>query len=797
MKTNTKSFILIVITFSLVLANCAAPTPDAAHTEPPVEVDFKSTEPQPSPSSTSIPEGNTLVVTSPGDIGPGTLREAIESAVQYDDIIFDPLVFPPDAPVVINVKSALPFIETDYLTLDASMAGVILDGSEISGDWVAGLQIVSSNNNIIQGLQVSNFSGPGIAISGSSRNNRIGGDRNLGDGPFGQGNMLTGNAIGVDMSTQGATQNSVTGNFIGTDPEDEEDIGNRRNGVWISEGANKNTIGPDNTIAYNHGPGIAIEHSDTLNNTITQNSIHSNGGRDIVLIGGGNAILAAPAILDHDIPRGTASGVTCANCIVEIFSDRSESGALFEGQTIADNHGSFTLDKGASFEGPYLTATNTDPDGNTSAFSLPTFEATGALNLQQGNEHPSIQLQPKQSKELEYNRIGAQWDSFGTPELYDLGIYGLGVTRARVAIAGLEPELVDWNKPEFSIDPSHDAVFDRLSENGITVTYVMIFWDKDTYPGGEGAPCARFKTEGEIERYLEFARFTINHFKDRVQYFEIWNEADIRNYCPKWIEAGDYINLVKQVVPVLKSEFPGIKITVGGGANTAFPDAYNFLFDILDSDIMPLADVIAWHPMYGTSPAFDIYREYYYGYPEMIQNIKDVAHANGFEGEFQADEIGWATEETAVADQPWVYSPIVALKYYGRGILIHLGLDVGVGLGDPPNLVRNLLTIIAGAKAESLPIQIQSEATNIVYYTFKLSNGDYLIALWADGIAVENDPGIDATVSIPGFPASKVYGTDILYGFEQELITEIVNGNLTISNLIVRDYPLILRLSEN
>jgi hypothetical protein len=247
---------------------------------------------------------------------------------------------------------------------------------------------------------------------------------------------------------------------------------------------------------------------------------------------------------------------------------------------------------------------------------------------------------------------------------------------------------------------------------------------------------------------------------------------------------------------VIREEYPEAKITVGGGANTAFPDAYNFLFDIVDSDIMPLVDAIAWHPMYGTSPEYDIYRDYYYGYPAMVQKIKDVATANGFVGEFQADEIGWATPEIAIADQPWVYSPIVAAKYSGRGILMHLGLDVGVGLGNENNLIQNLCTVMAGAEAENLPIQIQSEATDIVSYTFKLSNGDSMIALWTDGIAIENDPGIKATVVIPGFSASEVIATDILYGYEQELITETEDGNLIISNLLVKDYPLILRLSK-
>jgi hypothetical protein len=369
------------------------------------------------------------------------------------------------------------------------------------------------------------------------------------------------------------------------------------------------------------------------------------------------------------------------------------------------------------------------------------------------------------------------------------------VKRARTAINGLEPELVDWDKPEDSIHPDHDAVLTRMADNGLTITYVLQFWDKDTYPDGEGAPCPRFKTEGEIENYLEFVRFIVRHFKDRVQYFEIWNEPDIQWYCPKWIEAADYINLVKRTVPVIREEYPEAKIVVGGVSNTRFPEAHDYLFDILESEIMPLVDVVAWHPMYGTSPAYELYREYYYDYPSFVQEIKDVAAAYGFDGEYQADEIGWATPETAVPDQPWVYSPTVAAKYFGRGILMHLGMDVGVGVPDDNIVVRNLCTLMAGAAPVTVPMQIQSAMTNTVSYTFSLSDGEHLLALWADGVAVEQDPGVPVTLTLPGFPDHKVMGIDVLHGFEQQVIVDEADDHLVIRDLLVKDYPILLHVA--
>ncbi|GAG47462.1 unnamed protein product, partial [marine sediment metagenome] len=71
-----------------------------------------------------------------------------------------------------------------------------------------------------------------------------------------------------------------------------------------------------------------------------------------------------------------------------------------------------------------------------------------------------------------------------------------------------------------------------------------------------------------------------------------------------------------------------------------------------------------------------------------------------------------------------------------------------------------------------------------------------LFALWTNGTAVDNDPGVNTTLTFPGLSVRKVVGLDVLNGFEQELVTETENGNLVIRNLLVKDYPIILRLID-
>ncbi len=148
-------------------------------------------------------------------------------------------------------------------------------------------------------------------------------------------------------------------------------INNGDNGVQIGGGASGNVIGPGNVVAYNGGHGIGVYNPDSLHNTITQNSIHDNDGMGIDLGDGGNTELAAPLITDFDQGGGIVTGTACPGCTVEVFSDSSDEGEVYEGQTAADGAGNFVFNKCAPLTGPHLTATATDMAGNTSEFSSP------------------------------------------------------------------------------------------------------------------------------------------------------------------------------------------------------------------------------------------------------------------------------------------------------------------------------------------------------------------------------------------------------------------------------------------
>ncbi len=236
----------------------------------------------------------TFVVSTTRDAGPGTLRQAMLDASPHDTILFDPSAFPPTTSETIALESPLPDLAHGYLTLDGSNAGVILDGSGLPAG-ASGLTITSAGN-VIRGLQLLRFPENGVLALDGARNNLIGGDRLLGCGPTGQGNLISGNGgRGIYIQGMTAMSNTITGNTIGAEWTGEAALGNHT-GVHIS-GSSHNVLGGKtpgqrNLISGNTVYGIQIGGQGAENNIVIGNFIGTDasgtapvGNREGVAIG--------------------------------------------------------------------------------------------------------------------------------------------------------------------------------------------------------------------------------------------------------------------------------------------------------------------------------------------------------------------------------------------------------------------------------------------------------------------------------------------------------------------------------
>jgi len=298
-------------------------------------------------------------------------------------------------------------IEILHLTVNHfSGPGIIfegVDGGRVAGCYVgvdfsgngpagnnAGIMLYGGSRRVtVESLDdtvnvISGNKGPGIALlNGSSGNfvsgNLIGVNATLshlvGNGDQGiivadlsdsneiADNVIGGNRVGITIVNSRA--NTLDNNRIGTDYDFEIEMGNTGDGVEVVGGASSNNL-IDNTIGFNGLSGIFLEGGETRYNRMSRNRISRNTFLGIA-IEGANENINPPEI--SQASESSVAGVAPPNSIVEIFADPGEEGAEYLGQTTADGSGSFSWE--GEVTGPYITATATDENNNTSMFSMP------------------------------------------------------------------------------------------------------------------------------------------------------------------------------------------------------------------------------------------------------------------------------------------------------------------------------------------------------------------------------------------------------------------------------------------
>jgi uncharacterized repeat protein (TIGR01451 family) len=280
----------------------------------------------------------------------------------------------------------------------------------ISGNKENGVLITGSgtNNNFVGenyiGLDaVANADVPnvmnGVLIQNGAKENKIG----QGLGLTKEGNLISGNKEnGVMIKGEGTDENLVYDNAIGGNGRIGIVIPNK-NGVVIQDNAKQNLIASNN-IFHNNGKGVIITGAQTKRNKITATQIWDNTDIGIDLKNDGpttndednlpydeddgpNELQNFPDILsastkgDDLTIKGKLFSLPNTTFHIEFFSNLNCDPSMFgEGESFigsddvrTDDFGIGDIDvlfAGAKvLVGAKITATATDPDGNTSEFS--------------------------------------------------------------------------------------------------------------------------------------------------------------------------------------------------------------------------------------------------------------------------------------------------------------------------------------------------------------------------------------------------------------------------------------------
>jgi titin len=262
----------------------------------------------------------------------------------------------------------------------------------ISGNFGSGVSVFDpgTQNNFVQGnflgLNVSGNAalangGAGVVIGGGCSSNAVGGG-------VGFRNIISGNLnSGVIVQNTNTTANFVQGNTIGLDATSTQPVPNQNAGVTIVDAAQLNqiggtTLGTANLIASNSFGGVELFNTATTNNSVLGNSIFGNGINGLGLNGTANNLRNAPTITSAVLGTNLVVGgslKSSSNAIFRIEFFANSAGSSGQGQTFlgaisATMGAGGTLNFSAGLAstvpvGQLITATATDPTGNTSPFS--------------------------------------------------------------------------------------------------------------------------------------------------------------------------------------------------------------------------------------------------------------------------------------------------------------------------------------------------------------------------------------------------------------------------------------------
>jgi hypothetical protein len=277
---------------------------------------------------------------------------------------------------------------------DAGTIDNVIVGNYIGTD-ASGTKITDSNGKHLgNGYNGNSDATDGLEINLGASDNTVGGTA------AGAGNVISGNAPGgVSLLNSGTVGNVVEGNKIGTDVNGSLALGNATYGVQVAGGASGNIIGggsaeAGNLIADNGWPGVLVLDNNSIRNQITANQIFANAGPAIGLGGarvtqnapaprqGPNQLQNFPILLTaaggqlEGVLQGSSPDTTFR---IDVYASGSygPGGAgeaevyLGSMQVTTDSQGRviFSIPFSPPPGLPIVTATATDPQGNTSEVS--------------------------------------------------------------------------------------------------------------------------------------------------------------------------------------------------------------------------------------------------------------------------------------------------------------------------------------------------------------------------------------------------------------------------------------------
>jgi hypothetical protein len=429
--------------------------------------------------------------------------------------------------------------------------------------------------------------------------------------------------------------------------------------------------------------------------------------------------------------------------------------------------------------------------------------------------------------------------------------YDAGFKWARV---GYHDDPINWHwvekeKGVLKIDPETDAAITELADHGVEIVMAFDFGNR-LYSGPATRPLPQLwawnydmpappTTPEALAAWTRYVEFMVKHFRGRVRHFEVWNEWNISCYWGGVPRLEDYLAVARAAIPAIRRNAPEAKVMLGSWAG--FPHGISgwnaeqlaaqekqSLILQATRELAREVDEIGWHPFYQTDP------ERLKNYTADVRALKMWLDGVGFRGHSMVTEWNYSAlyppMDAAASARAWCggfrATEMEKAKYVSQVFTRHTGLGLesffcemyfpqfgclDLSLlrrsfdADPiaplqPQaayyVTRNLATMLDGLEPDPLDYTIKTVAApvSLESFAFKSPEGSAL-ALWLGGHAKDRCEGIAADIQLKR-PYRKAVAYDPMNGVSQELTVSPSGGAVLLKGLLVRDWPLIIRLFD-
>lgn len=211
---------------------------------------------------------------------------------------------------------------------------------------------------------------------------------------------------------------------------------------------------------------------------------------------------------------------------------------------------------------------------------------------------------------------------------------------------------VEKEKGVYNVDEYYENRVNEVVKNGNKSLLILCFGNK-LYEKNEGEadiviPPMPVTKEG-IAAYARYCGFVAEHFKGRVDAFEIWNEPETPLFGGGIEKTGtQYAEIVKAAYTAIKNANPNALVVAGATSTLAGTGTVRFMKEFLSvENIGNYFDVLSFHPYvsfldgkYYSDEAPNIYYNYNYNYDFKTQ----LSMAEGYLKDNNMDKPIWLTE---------------------------------------------------------------------------------------------------------------------------------------------------------